>query len=205
MLPPPCSEHAFAIIAFPARLVIHPIISWETCITWSFHITINLSRGIPSPLILRITLDTDAERLALPVVLILRASSGIEKPGMVVPYMPPSRLSDTDELMNVPRGKDRSKSVLKESSSDTTGVKDTRGGARWDGIILRDGGRSVDEREDSLEEWFCTTDADGRLRSAGAALEAPAAVVPAAAGGGADDKGAVNVLFTMEKREVMRA
>jgi hypothetical protein len=203
MLPPPCSEHAFAIIAFPACLVIHPIISWESCITWNLRITINLSRGIPSPLILRMTLDTDAERLALPVVLILRASSGIEKPGMVVPYMPPSRLSDTEEL--IPRGKDRSKSVLKESSSDTTGVKDTRGGATWHGITLRDGGRSVDEREDSLEEWFCTTDVDGRLRSAGAALEAPAAVVPVAAVGGADDRGAVNVLFTMEKREVMRA
>jgi hypothetical protein len=61
--------------------------------------------------------------------MILRASSGIEKPGMVVPYRAPSRLSDADELKNAPRGKDRSKSKLKESPSDTTGVKDTRGGA----------------------------------------------------------------------------
>jgi hypothetical protein len=74
-------------------------------------------------------LDTDPERLTLTVVLILLASSGIENPGMVVPYMPPSKLSDVDGLINVPRGRDRSKSILKESPSDTTGVKDTSGGA----------------------------------------------------------------------------
>jgi hypothetical protein len=85
--------------------------------------------GIPSPLILRITLDTDAERLTLAVVLILLESSGIENPGMVVPYKPPSILSDADVLINAPRGRGRSRSILKESPSDTTGVRDTRGGA----------------------------------------------------------------------------
>jgi hypothetical protein len=59
----------------------------------------------------------------------LLASSGIEKPGMVVPYKPPSMLSDIDELINIARGRGRSRSVLKVSPSDTTGVRDTRGGA----------------------------------------------------------------------------
>jgi hypothetical protein len=59
----------------------------------------------------------------------LLASSGIEKPGMVVPYKPPSMLSDIDELINTARGRGRSRSVLKVSPSDTTGVRDTRGGA----------------------------------------------------------------------------
>jgi hypothetical protein len=72
-------------------------------------------------------------------------------------------------------------------------------------MTFRDGGRSVEEREDSLEEWFCMTDVGGRLRSAGVGLEGPAALVPTAAGGGADDKGVVNVLFTLEKSEVTRA
>jgi hypothetical protein len=67
--------------------------------------------------------------LTLTDVLILLASSGIENPGMVVPYKPPSKLSDADALINAPRGMDRSKSILKESPSDTTGVRDTSGGA----------------------------------------------------------------------------
>jgi len=77
------------------------------------------------------TLDTDAERLTLVVVLILLASSGIENPGMVVPYRPPSRLSDVDGLirLNTPRERGRSKSILNESPSDTTGVKEMSGGA----------------------------------------------------------------------------
>lgn len=108
--------------------------------------------GVPSPLILRITLDTDADRLTLTVVLILLASSGIENPGMVVPYKPPSKLSDTDALINAPRGRGRSKSILKESASDTTGVKDTSGGATLDETTVRDGGRSEEVCEDSMEE-----------------------------------------------------
>ena len=67
-----------------------------------------------------------------------------------------------------------------------------------------DGGRSVEEREDSLEELFCTTDADGRFRSTGAELGGPVAPGPAVEGG-ADDRGVVNVFFTLEKIEVMRA
>jgi hypothetical protein len=59
----------------------------------------------------------------------LLESSGIEKPGMVVPYKPPSMLSDTEVLNDAPREKGRSRSALKESPSDTTGVRDTRGGA----------------------------------------------------------------------------
>ena len=74
-------------------------------------------------------MDTDAERLTLTDVLMLLASSGIENPGMVVPYKPPSMLSDTDVLINAPRGRGRSRSTLKEGPSDTTGVRDTRGGA----------------------------------------------------------------------------
>jgi len=97
-------------------------------------------------------LDTDAERLTLVVVLILLASSGIEKPGMVVPYKPPSKLSDVDGLRSAPRASDRSKSMLNVSPSDTTGVKETSGGATLDGTTVRDGGRSEGERADSLEE-----------------------------------------------------
>jgi len=134
----------------------------------------------------------------------LLASSGIENPGMVVPYKPPSKLSDVDGLTNAPRERDRSKSILKESPSDTTGVRETSGGAALDGTTVRDGGRSEDECEDSLE-LFCTTELAGRLRSVGAELGGPIALAPAVEGGGADDKGVVNVFFTLEKREDMRA
>ena len=150
-------------------------------------------------------MDTDAERLILVVVLMLLASSGIENPGMVVPYRPPSKLSDVDGLINVPRERDSSKSILKESPSDTTGVKETSGGATLDGTTVRDGGRSEEERKGSLEGLFCTTELAGRLRSAGAELGGPVALAPAIEGGGAGDKGVVNVFFTLEKREDMRA
>ena len=150
-------------------------------------------------------MDTDAERLTLVVVLMLLASSGIENPGIVVPYKPPSRLSDVDGLMNAPRERGKSKSILKESPSDTTGVKETSGGATLDGTTVIDGGRSEEERRDSLEELFCTTKLAGRLRSVGAELRGPVALAPAVEGGGAEDNGAVNVLFTLEKREDMRA
>src|SRR6267154_2605884 len=147
---------------------------------------------VPSPLILLITLDTDAERLTLVVVLMLLASSGIEKPGMVVPYKPPSKLSDVDGLINAPRERVRSKSILKESPSDTTGVNETSGGATSDETPDRDGGRSEAERRDSLEELFCTTELAGRFRSVGAELGGPVALTPAVEGGGAEDKGVVN-------------
>jgi hypothetical protein len=160
---------------------------------------------VPSPLILRKTLDTDAERLTLVVVLMLLASSEIEKPGMVVPYKPPSKLSDVDGFINAPRGRGRSKSKLKESPSDTTGVKETSGGATLDGTTVSDGGRSEEERRDSFEELFCTTELAGRLRSVGAGLGGPVALAPGVEGGGAEDKGVVNVFFTFEKREDMRA
>jgi hypothetical protein len=150
-------------------------------------------------------LDTDAERFTLVVVLMLLASSGIENPGMVVPYKPPSKLSDVDGLINTPRERDRSKSTLKESPSDTTGVKETSGGAALDGTTVRDEGRSEKERRDSSEELFCTTELAGRLRSVGAELGGPVALAPAAEGVGAEDKGVVNVFFTLEKREDMRA
>jgi hypothetical protein len=45
----------------------------------------------------------------------------------------------------------------------------------------------------------------GRLRSVGTELEGPVALAPVAEGGRAEDKGVVNVLFTLENREVMRA
>lgn len=150
-------------------------------------------------------MDTDAERLTLVVVLTLLASSGIEKPGIVVPYRPPSKLSDVDVLINAPRGRGKSKSKLNESPSDTTGVNETSGGATLDGTTVRDGGRSEGERRDSLEELFCRTELAGRLRSVGAELGGSAALAPAVEGGGADDRGVVNVFFTLEKREDMRA
>ena len=134
----------------------------------------------------------------------LLASSGIENPGMVVPYKPASKLSDMDGLINAPRERDRSKSMLKESPSDTTGVKETSGGAALDVTTVRDGGRS-EERRDSLEELFCTAELAGRLRSVGAELGMPVALVPAVDGGGTEDKGVVNVFFTLEKREDIRA
>jgi hypothetical protein len=149
-------------------------------------------------------LDTDAERLTLVVVLMLLASSGIENPGIVVPYKPPSKLSDVDGLINAPRGRGRSKSILKESPSDTTGVKETSGGATLDETTVRDGGRS-EECGVSLKELFCTTELAGRLRSVGAKLGEPVALAPAVEGGEAEDKGAVNVFFTLKKREDMRA
>jgi hypothetical protein len=135
----------------------------------------------------------------------LLASSGIENPGMVVPYKPPSKLSDVDGLINTPRERGRSKSILKESPSDTTGVKETSGGATLDGTTVIDEGRSERRRRDSLEELFCTTALDGRRRSVGAELGGPVAPAPAVEGGEAEDKGVVNVFFTLEKREDMRA
>lgn len=150
-------------------------------------------------------MDTDAERLTLVVVLMLLASSGIENPGMVVPYKPPSTLSDVDGLINTPRERGRSKSILKESPSDTTGVKETSGGATLDGTTVRDGGRSEEDCGGSLEGLFCTTELAGRLRSVGAELGGPVALAPAVERGGAEDKGVVNVFFTLEKREDMRA
>jgi hypothetical protein len=56
-----------------------------------------------------------------------------------------------------------------------------------------------------MEDWACTVDVVCRLRSIGAELEGPAALAPAVEGGGAEDEGVVNVFFTLEKREVMRA
>ena len=150
-------------------------------------------------------MDTDAERLTLVAVLMLLASSGIENPGMVVPYKPPSKLSDVDGLINTARERGRSKSILKESPSDTTGVKETSGGATLDGTTVRDGGRSEKRRRDSLEELFCTTELNGRLRSVGAELGRPVALATAVEGEEAEDKGVVNVFFTLEKREDMRA
>lgn len=150
-------------------------------------------------------MDTDAERLTLVAVLMLLASSGIEKPGMVVPYKPPSKLSDVEGLINTARERGRSKSILKESPSDTTGVNETSGGATLDGTTVIDGGRSEKRRRDSLEELFCTTELAGRLRSVGAELGGPEALDPAVEGGEAEDRGVVNVFFTLEKREDMRA
>jgi hypothetical protein len=46
---------------------------------------------------------------------------------------------------------------------------------------------------------------DGRLRSVGADLGGPAALAPAIEGGEAEDKGAVNVFFILDKIEVIRA
>ena len=94
--------------------------------------------------------------------------------------------------------------MLKKSPSDTTGVKETSGGAALDVTTVRDGGRS-EERRDSLEELFCTAELAGRLRSVGAELGMPVALVPAVDGGGTEDKGVVNVFFTLEKREDIRA
>ena len=87
---------------------------------------------VPSPLILRITFDSEPERLilALAVVRILRASlSAIGNPGMKVPYIP---LSGASFVYNEPFCEtDRSKSTY-VGVSDVTGVSETRGGAALD-------------------------------------------------------------------------
>ena len=48
------------------------------------------------------------------------------------------------------------------------------------------------------------TDAEGRLRSAGTVLEGAAAPAPVEIRG-AEDRGVVNVLLTLENNEVIRA
>ena len=96
---------------------------------------------------------------------------------------------------------ERSGSGPKDGGSDTTGVKDTRGGAVLDGTTVSDKGRSgADEREEK-EELLCRAVADGRLCSA-----AVAPGVPPEGGGRADEvKGAAKLFFMREKREVTRA
>jgi hypothetical protein len=95
---------------------------------------------------------------------------------------------------------ERSNSAPNDGGSDTTGVKDTRGGAVLDGTTVNDDGRSgAADREEKADT--VTVVADGRLCSPVRAPRVPL-------GGGArveDVKGAAKLFFMRENKEVTRA
>jgi len=86
------------------------------------------------------TFDTGPGRWKLVVVLMLLASSGIGNPGMTVPKSPPSGEYD----MPLRKG-DLSVSELYEGASETTGVKETSGGAGLERTAERVFGLSATE------------------------------------------------------------
>lgn len=98
------------------------------------------------------TFDTDPDLLRLVEVRILLASSCMGKPGIEVPNIPPSGVSKTGVYEPLREGVP-SYSVLNDGASDTTGVKDTRGGARLEGTTVKELGLSA--IEDRTEKPDC--------------------------------------------------
>lgn len=129
----------------------------------------------------------------------LRASSWMGKPGIAVPKRPPSGVSYTGVYWPLREG-ERSNSVPKDGGSDTTGVKDTRGGAVLDGTTVNDDGRSgAEDREEKADAFTEAT--DGRFCSP---VRAPR--VPLGGGKRVEDvKGAAKLFFIRENKEVTRA
>jgi hypothetical protein len=162
-----------------------------------------------------ITFDTDPDLLMLPEVRILLASSWIGKPGMDVPNIPFSGVSNTGVCAPFREGV-LSYSVMKDGASDTTGVKETKGGATLAGITFRDPGLSAMElRVEKVACEVCwVVISEGRLGSftvplgcVGAPVLLTTAVATPAAPAPADataDKGAARLFFIRENKEVTK-
>ena len=115
---------------------------------------------------------------------------GIEYPppsGVSAPYVPP-------------REGGRSDSPAYEGVSETTGVRDTRGGAGLEATMLNGAVLSEQVLLDWLELEYWS---DGRRSSEGAL--SGVALGFAGAVGGAAESGAERVFLTLEKREDTRA
>lgn len=118
-------------------------------------------RDSPSPRILRITLDTEADRFKLVVVRILLASlSCIGKPGIAVAYPPPPS-AVSGEYIEPPCEGVLSRSTY-DGVSEVTGVSETNGAAGLEVLRLRVLGRSGTDLFELFELEFCN---DGRRAS----------------------------------------
>lgn len=92
-----------------------------------------------------------------------------------------------------------SRSAPKDGGSDTTGVKETSGGAALDGTTVRDEGRSGGDGREGKEEPLFAAVADGRLCSPMVAPGGPDGVTVE------EDKGTAKLFFIRENKEVTRA
>lgn len=156
---------------------------------------------MPSPRILRMTFDTDADRLREVEVRMLRASSGMGNPGMAVPNGAPSGPSCTGVELPLRDG-DPSKSAPNEGVSNTTGVREIRGGAGFEETSLSEVGRCS---EADLDEGFGC--AFGSAEEDGCLCRVPLETCWPTRVGEVDDevKGTAKLFFMREKREETNA
>lgn len=159
-------------------------------------------------------LDTDLERCILVAVRMLRASSAIGKPGIEVPKGTLSVVSSPGEYITDALGEygalpliwdGRSYSVVYTGSSEYAGVNETTGGAACVGAAPRGMGLSdAIVLPEKLDELVCVAVYDGRRALDALDVGALVLLVVVALEGVAVvlDKGAANVFFIREKRDV---
>lgn len=150
--------------------------------------------------------ETELERWKEVEVLMLRVSSGMGKPGIDVPKAPASVGSNWEYGAVPVLGDPCSYSNENVGSSDCAGVRETRGGAIWDGAVKSEWGLSEVVLLETVELDVGAVAMEGRRGSeAPEGMEAVVWVVPVVVDvdATADEKES-DMLFILEKKEVTR-